>query len=630
MNSKAPGTDESSRASEFSHIRVVRKPDPIPTGSESPQPTFRNPSLTFETDAPLEDDPFSSVKSETLASHPVGVTFAAKARAAELQAARARKELRSADNSIWIPHEVMTFKSKSTKKKWNPLDLSNLPESGEVSPTRASEAIELGKVREAALKEAAKTAQPGNERGDGNDAVAAGSANQQPTFAEMLKTDNRSETAHPVSWPYAAPHQNGRDQVVEVLKRNVESPAPTEAKNASKENDALSGHVLPGLSRGPGPVLANTVNLAWNQERTAKLIQEQEKQIADLTAQLRVRDVNHPPIVPASQPGTARQLPGASYGGPLDSRPDDAARAMPQRQYPAVKGTLGNTIRPTFATVRPPPGLENQVPSNRRASEEQKTFLQRQLHDVADQSSSHQASFSAHEGPATDQPVDRKELLSSSEPLPWKDRRVPIAIDTLNPYYSCLATPKTPEPIDFPPPRLDSFPSSPIKKSREEELNDWWTRDNRINLRFKQEINAFMAEADARRSMRKDADKEALRDANFSDERYDEGSGTRVPYDMEEEGAICRQLLVPVLANLKAYETDRPGHFNRFARPPSWAIDHTPQGNQSFFSQGWGVPPPRVGRDPRYRAVQHDGRSSVFEDPTGQWPREEYNRRWGW
>ena len=276
------------------------------------------------------------------------------------------------------------------------------------------------------------------------------------------------------------------------------------------------------------------------------------------------------------------------------------------------------------------------LPKTLTSFKEGKGCLVRHLNSIAETTSSDRQSLTsqslmdlkASSSASADVLFDRSELLAASEPLPWKDRRVPIAIDRLPGYQGYAPRPSTPKGHRHLPSVLDGLASPRHKKSKEEELNDWWTRDNRVDIRSKQEINEFIAEIDTKRQIQRQADRAALKAANFSDER----SSASGPSSGQEEDTsdMGHTLLLPVLANLRAYQTDRPDHFNRFAPPPSWAIDHTAQGNDSFFSQGWGIPPPRVGRDPRYRAVQHDGRSSVFEDPTGKLPREEYNRHNNW
>ena len=412
--------------------------------------------------------------------------------------------------------------------------------------------------------------------------------------------------------------------------RELSEPAEQPQSNTThKENIGLSKAAQTGIpSLEPVPVLSGNEGTDWDKEMVARLINQQARELADLRAQLRLQNIEGPP----SKTGLSQNLPSASRPDPFGYNFNETLKPYGQRQYPAVKGTLENTLRPTLTNSTPPPGLGSKalVGRPRKASEDEKNYLLRHLHSVADETPSGRPSLSQSIATNQETQFDRRDLLAASEPLPWKDRRVPIAIDRIPSYHGYPAPPKTP-PVTDRPSIIDSLIDSPEKKSREEELNDWWTRDNRVDLRSKAEMNAYVANAAHKRRLQSAADQAALRAANFSDGRpEDAASHAARREELSIDGQICASLFLPVLANLRAYQTDRHDHFNRFAPPPSWAIDHTAQGNESFFSKGWGIPPSRVGRDPRYRAIQHDGRSSVFEDPTGKWPREEYNRGGWW
>ena len=77
-------------------------------------------------------------------------------------------------------------------------------------------------------------------------------------------------------------------------------------------------------------------------------------------------------------------------------------------------------------------------------------------------------------------------------------------------------------------------------------------------------------------------------------------------------------ILTGAMANLISHKypkADDP--FNRYGQPPAHTIDHSEDGDKSFFDETWAQtnPPARVGRDPRYQAGSQDGRSTYFEDP---------------
>ena len=581
---------------------------------------FRNPSLTIETSG---DEPFPPVRpsssGESLALNPRGVTFAARARAAELQAARSRREYKSRSTDISTPHETMTFK-KGAKKRWNPLDLSSLPDPGPSSSDSLSEASQFPAKAGSTTSYERELSLPEIQERHEKETTSSGQTLRRITSADILSAEPESDIEYPESSPCPTPRCGQANQKALDPVKITSSPVASTTRISGKENTATFARSLPPVSLNPVPVLSSSSNSIWDRDKTAELIKQQETQIAQLTAQLRAQNIEKLHATSAS-----KQFSNTAQTGPVGPKLDQNPRAVPQKQYPAVKGTSENTVRPTL-TLRPPPGLEYQAFPSRRTSEDERTFLLRHLNSVVDTKPNNH-----HDAPAVETEADidhaasRKELLESSEPLPWKDRRVPIAFPPHPSYQAYMDRPKTPQkPIPF----WASPTRSPEKKSREEELEDWWTRDNRVDLRFKAEVDEYIKAEEAKRANQKKAEKAALQAANFSDERAN--SMPKEDYDYKEEGAICRSLLLPVLENLAQYRNHPNGPFDRHALPPSWAIDHTPQGNDSFFSQGWGIPPSRVGRDPRYRTVQHDGRSSVFEDPTGKWPREEYNRHGWW
>ena len=71
---------------------------------------------------------------------------------------------------------------------------------------------------------------------------------------------------------------------------------------------------------------------------------------------------------------------------------------------------------------------------------------------------------------------------------------------------------------------------------------------------------------------------------------------------------LTTSILAPVYTNLNEYlsdeKTSQRYYFRRWERAPDWCVDNSVVGLQSFFGEDWGVPPPRLGRDPRYRPVR--------------------------
>lgn len=82
---------------------------------------------------------------------------------------------------------------------------------------------------------------------------------------------------------------------------------------------------------------------------------------------------------------------------------------------------------------------------------------------------------------------------------------------------------------------------------------------------------------------------------------------------------ITRAFLL-IHENLSSYvqgpSDARNDYWAPWVKAPEWAIDRSPGGNDSFFDNGWGKPPARVGRDPRYRALPGELRFGGFSPGT--------------
>ena len=650
---------------QHAHIRTIRHPD-ITQPSGSPDFFVRKPSFSQETEETLDEEPYfpplNPQASAILTRNIQGGTFAQRARAAELQAARARRELKQKDINQPSAHETITLKMRS-KKKWTPLDLSAVPLSEGESSSQAVNTFPLTEAPPLSSDHQTNLAQPQSDTP--NKALPSV---PELSFVGTLRTEQTVPMAGPESSMFSTPEQPDIRHALK-MRADDDSPTPLGPRVRDKENkqniDAVTQ--LPSLT--PIPVLTGDNNLSplWNPEQAQKLIKLQEQQIAELQSQLQRQNLTRQSSEPSTQSVTSQQYnapslvtPGLSqvnhryspYGQPRPNHQyGDPMKRAYGKHYPAVKGTataLENAARASLTSTLPtarPPGLGGKPQTPRKASEADTTIFLRHLQSIAEKNAKTQAL--PKEDTKTNPTVNDDEeeelppLFPDSEPLPWKERRADIVFTRAPvpgaPYFG------VPAAVDAYPeysnqPRYKRYvpntmaDESPEKRilSREEELNDWWTRDNRVTMRTKLMMNDFIEDQNHRSLAQRSMDLDALREANFTDDRdfgvepeYPKPRGE--PAGDDENGEYIRKLLVPVLGNLKSYKSENNSAFNPFGPPPSWAIDHSPSGNDSFFSNNWGIPPQRVGRDPRYRAVQHDGRSSVFEDPTGRWPREEYS-----
>ncbi|KAL9611506.1 MAG: hypothetical protein Q9167_003865 [Letrouitia subvulpina] len=228
-----------------------------------------------------------------------------------------------------------------------------------------------------------------------------------------------------------------------------------------------------------------------------------------------------------------------------------------------------------------------------------------------------------------------KEVLKTSDPLPWKNRPVNIfnAIPPATTRFG-LTDQSTLRSIADSPSRQDQYdtnkyiwslvpqPESPGR--RLQRVEEWWKYDGRGQHRLRNYLEMVANDHQrAKRSQNLSRDYQSIqktlgRQGQSSDDLSDTSESTEVP-DHSSAGDVINRLLIPVLANLQSYveETD-PSCFKPFSKPHTWCVDGGVDGNKSFFGGDWGQPPNRVGRDPRYRPTFHDGRYTVFEPTDGR------------
>ncbi len=211
--------------------------------------------------------------------------------------------------------------------------------------------------------------------------------------------------------------------------------------------------------------------------------------------------------------------------------------------------------------------------------------------EVAFKRAQEEATQSRHSGSSTLTNTE-EESLAISDPLPWTDRPVSIHDSTSTfpskgTSASLLSSPDQMNATAIDPVRLGfSLPEEmgyalkpPPPRHTAEQVEAWWKNEpEHVAIRKKQ---PFI-----------------------------------IPGMQPTPGDIARSVLGPVIDRISNYvENNDPDDFGRFARVPEWCIDRTLGGNRSFFGD-WGVPPSRVGRDPRYTPTFHEGRYTVFEEPS--------------
>jgi hypothetical protein len=137
-------------------------------------------------------------------------------------------------------------------------------------------------------------------------------------------------------------------------------------------------------------------------------------------------------------------------------------------------------------------------------------------------------------------------------------------------------------------------------------LKEWWTSGNKFQRQeeFYQSLQRSHVQTPSRYSSST---------SRFGPigppSRVTDGTATSKPAN--SSGFDMTRLLIPVLENLSSYVQgpvdQRRDYFSQWSQPPEWAIDNSPEGNNSFYDKDWGTPPARVGRDPRYSGSRWPG-----------------------
>ena len=695
----------------FSHIQIIPKASPEHSVNKeiSPQPMFRKRSLTHDAEAVLAcTNSLTAGKStDSLANNTQGTTFAATARAAELRAARARKQLKENEHqrktpTFAVPHEVMTFTKSRSKggKIWKTLNLDGLLEASDSDSQNNDYSTRNDQTNHI-------TAEHGSEHEDARDI----NPTNGPPYLSILKSKDKIMLSG--TQTNLSPDSKKLIQSVEnydASQWDPELPSKGEASQASATHESShqrkrTTSMAPALY--PVPVLASSSDQI--QKAAEYLRQKQESQLRELEAELQsqamlhqamkqpkafhatvdlVSELSHnqstshlvagsvvadkdddpfvaspPPISPPSMTRYQSSATDAKGSLPLPyNLIGQAPRQYVPHQYPAVKGTgaTNNVARPTlertltYDSSAPQyqgyysPGFQAPQTLYRKFSaEEKKGMLLQQLNAVVDESNSsdalpksgrtvlhdpfaygqYQQSAPSHTTTVAASPDT--DLVKTSDPLPWKDRPVDIVTtpSMANVEYAAIGD-KQITPIGTRPVRgglrngqtMQNSASMSIKAAEH-----WWSDDRRIDSIGKRQIEDFIQYTRTEINKEKVVDI-ANRLSNLSDVWSDNSQSTTTP-DRLSAKAVGDHLLVPVLANLKSYLTPG-GYFNKHGHVPEWCIDQGVGGQTSFFGEDWGAPPPRLGRDPRYQPVLHEGTRSVYENFGGRWGNDGYARRY--
>lgn len=687
----------------FSHIKVVSQQsseDPA-KNDDSPPVMFQKQSYSQETEQIVAaPSPYqTSSLTASLANNASGTTFAAKARAAELNAVRSRKAVKEMEREDEVPSPgtvalgaIKFTKPRNRGKVWKPLGLNELLEesvhgdgtSSEGTTGTALSNSQLAQDTEpyndsiaeckpihgespdtqASYRPGSSTGTSSQQQQDGKQphkSEIRGSLNNPTAGGErtsLLTTDDEQLSRveiHSIN-PQLASQGSSRPISGYRLARMAEGDAHNRVK-AGKSGMALSEYSLLNESKGKlrqtltdvqetrlmklgvlPPLRSAEINGQKNHDDP--FVEQPSKMQSGLYDPLGQdqqlnRGNNDLPVQPASagsfshefRPPVFPQLSLSQFSSQPVSKArtdrEDLAHVTVQNNQQLRDGKPYTS----FAANKKELLLKNlnDVVASSMIQGSLPTATRTVLYDPAVREAGKQAldssageSFQTAQGEGgknSHAPAPGKESLRASDPLPWTDRPVNIH-DTVSllasPGQLFLATKSSSEQM-------------PLTIHIDEPFDDVHTPFlNGLNHPRGVQINLDQTSVE---------NAEAVEDQglNCGDDSHYQRSKGESPAGSTAATQPVSWLMEAVYHNLSRYldKSDRD-YFGRYARVPEWCIDKSPGGDQSFFGDwgAWGPPPPRVGRDPRYRPTFHEGRYTVFEEIGRRGGREGLIRRY--
>ncbi|KAL8948567.1 MAG: hypothetical protein Q9222_005253 [Ikaeria aurantiellina] len=587
------------RDQQHSHIQIIPNAADPPGQYKtvSPAVTFRRPSYSEEVEQTMAAAASSSLPPKapaSLANMTLGTTFAAKARQAELNAARARKGEELNENEEMPSRNVETLgaitlsKPRNKGKGWKPLNLDEIPEI---------------------------TSEPNHHDPD-----------QPLTAVKTTFTSNGPNSRGLAHYPQH-PHQ--------VAQQGTEQQYRPQLVPIHHFTQANQPHLM-------NPYVHNTY---MSPEQLTYQMHQLNYLASQRTAQLQSRPVAEDPFVdlPASsqqplhglKPQTQDELDRSNYSG--RSSPSVAHGMMDSDfKFPLDQQQQQYDISQRPAAVatthqRDPRPYTSFVPSTNNGLHKGK-HQQKIQHTVDHDSSLTRQGLQSSTRTVLYDPITRHIPNHPAKIGLTNSQISSVYIPPSDPLYNARShasllshLPSTEQSAALTVGSMDQEGDTPsgsytseaqTSKHRQEETEKWWKYDGR----GQEELRAYLEQiVDQHSSNRVERDyrnsKKILeRQANFRDDRSDNSNSTGAS---EASGEVSSRVLIPVIANLRHY-TEDTGYFNKFTPAPVWAVDSGADGNRSFFGEDWGKRPSRVGRDPRYRPTFHEGRYTVFEPNDGR------------
>jgi hypothetical protein len=695
----------------FAHIQVVSKellPEPI-TDARSLPVVFKTPSYSQQTEKIMAAPSSYQTSSLTasLATNTTGTTFAAKARAAELNAVRSRKAAKEkeveTEDEVPPAGSVALGAIKFTKtrhrgKAWKNMGLDELLEESVHGDSTNSDSAQTPIPSNSPLPQGPE---PHNSRIPGCQLVPGESTEMQTSrhpsalsevSVERTMDANRVTQLEKLIGGLNISGTNG-DQASSPRSSHEQFSQPA----VQTMNPQLASRGSPVLTHGPhttrmgeGGVKPRAMSEIFptefhppippNGNRRQSLTATEENKLRNLgvlpplrSADMKPQRSHDDPFI--EQPSTIRPGLYPQYGRDQQS---DRARCLSLPLARDSTGASNDEFRPPLFSQSPAShfplplggkGIDDREDSTRvvtRPNQYQrdpkpytsfvgnkKDFLLQNLHNVVESSktqgsmlaatrtvlydpAAREAGNLALDSPAgstvrvgerdgTNPPASAadRETLKSSDPLPWTDRPVNIH-DTSSPLAPPAHLPtmvKSSSSTQMVPPGLnhrtvDVWNAPPPTTVVDRSLEDsklWFWKENAPKHDPPEDLNRatpVKSEPLGDKGM-------ALEDSGRGESSKGASSASGILPQAQATARTVSCLMEAVYHNLAKYlDKSNNDHFGRYARVPEWCIDKSQGGDQSFFGDwgAWGPPPPRVGRDPRYRPTFHEGRYTVFEE----------------
>ncbi|KAL8823650.1 MAG: hypothetical protein Q9191_005664 [Dirinaria sp. TL-2023a] len=637
----------------------------------------------------------------SLANLTSGTTFAAKARAAELNAVRAQKAIQamqseyeaSASTSVPLGTVKLSKPGNRGSKAWKPLNLSEFSDQvleGEKQSTLHSSPAMSAAVSEVSSHEHARNPQvkegkravtsrdpstsraaslynqdylhqfplPGLGRSTPSDLRNYNNvSNELDVNMQVPNSSHQSSSMYPVQGHLASSgnqlraHDNFSGYQYSVRP----STNPSKASNASTMSDQskLSGNEDPFTEQPNMKQPRAAYALSSNPSNIHESFASHNQPVSAAEYANNPRNI-HSSIASQKQPAVVKGTMDYNFRFPQPSQP----HMSPQPSYNLDEPVT--TPRVSVPTVTPgltPPSSSSYTRDSRPYSSysaSKKEFLLQNLdrqvaeseargdlpratrtvlYDPLAQSSMGQPQ-SNHPDTTAEAPEAEKEALRTSDPLPWHNR--PVSIFNSPTAYTFDETQEQEYHArpTFPPglcpgnEYIHSLTQPPKRVERStEELEAWWHNDTRAHGIPRATLNELSDACYSKEppGYRRSTDSFSTITSPISAKTCspiaaigaERAAKSNLSANSTATSNDIDDMLKQVCLNFASYVSDRENgksdHFARYAPVPEWCIDKGPRGDESFFGD-WGVPPNRLGRDPRYRPTFHEGRYTVFEE----------------